>query len=125
MTGWDIAQALVYLGEAAVAAGDLVDARRIFLDALREATEAQTALLSVDALIGLAHVQAVTGQIPRAVEISRCVLSHSASAQPTKDRAEQLLAQLEPRLAPQQVEAARAWAQAASLETLVAELLDA
>jgi len=124
VTGWAIAQALIYLGEAAAAAGNLPDARRIFLDALHEAMEAQTALLSVDALIGLAHVQAMTGVTQQAVELSNYVLSHSASAQQTKDRAAQLLVQLEPQLAPQQVEAARAWAQAASLETLVAELLN-
>ncbi|HSR30446.1 MAG TPA: tetratricopeptide repeat protein [Anaerolineae bacterium] len=124
VAGWAIAQALIFLGEATAAAGDLLDARRIFLDALCEATEAQTALLCMDALIGLAHVQAVTGETQQAVELSTYVLSHSASAQQTKDRAAQLLAQLEPQLAPQQVEAARDWAQAASLKTLVAELLD-
>jgi predicted ATPase/DNA-binding XRE family transcriptional regulator len=124
VTGWDIAQTLIYLGEATAAAGNLIDARRIFLDALREATEAQTALLSMDALIGLAHVQAMAGETQRALERSIYALSHSAATQQTKDRAKHLVVQLEPQLAPQQVEAARAWAQAASLETLVAELLD-
>jgi predicted ATPase/DNA-binding XRE family transcriptional regulator len=124
VTGWAIAQGLIYLGEATAAAGNLVDARRIFLEALHGATEAQTALLCMDALIGLAHVQAVTGESQQAVALSSYVLSHSASTHQAKDRAMQLAVQLESQLTLQQAEAARAWTQDKSLETLVAELLD-
>jgi TolA-binding protein len=125
VTGWAIAQALIYLGEATAAAGDSPDARRIFLEALHEATEAQTALLCMDALIGLAGVQAVTGESQQAVALSSYVLSHSASTHQAKDRATKLAVQLESQLAPQQTEAARAWAQAKSLETLTVEVLEA
>jgi predicted ATPase/transcriptional regulator with XRE-family HTH domain len=124
VTGWDIALSLIYLGEATTAAGDWLEARRIFIDALHEAAEAQTALLCVDALLGLAHVQAVTGETQQAVVLSSYVLSHLASTQQTKDRAAQLLAQLESQLTPQEIQAAQVGAQAASLETLVAELLN-
>jgi tetratricopeptide (TPR) repeat protein len=122
--GWDIVLALIYLGEASAAAGDSLQARRFFLNALHGAVEAQTTLLAMDALTGLAYVQASTGQAEQALQLSVYVLCHSASTQQAKDRVLRLRLQLEPQLTPEQVETAQVWAQAKSLETLVAEILD-
>jgi predicted ATPase len=121
VTGWDIVLSLVYLGEAAVAAGDMSEARRIFLDALRQAMEAQTTPLALDALTGLAHVLAWAGETERAWEFSTCVLDHSASTQDAKDRAEQLRQQLESQWTQQQIEAV--WAQAKTFEAVMEEIL--
>jgi predicted ATPase/transcriptional regulator with XRE-family HTH domain len=123
VTGWDIVQSLVYLGEATAAAGDSSEARRIFLEALHLAMEAQVTLLALDALMGLAQQQARAGEAQQALELSMCVLSHSASTQEAKDRAQLLGTQLESQLTPQQIEVAQASARAKSFDLLVAELL--
>jgi hypothetical protein len=123
ITGWDVVQSLVYLGEATAAAGELLEARRIFVDTLRGAMEAQTAPLAMDALTGLAKLQARAGQAEQALEFSAHVLCHPASTQQAKDSAAQVGQQLKSQLTPQQAEAAQARAQAKSLENLMAELL--
>jgi tetratricopeptide (TPR) repeat protein len=125
VTGWDIVQSLVYLGEAVAAAGNWPAARRTFLDALHLAQQAQATSLAMDALVGLAELAAQAGQAGQAVELSMRVSGHPASTQAAKDRAEHLRAQLESQLAPQQTEAVQARAQIQSLDALVAELLAA
>jgi predicted ATPase len=125
VTGWDIVQSLVYLGEATAAAGDSSEARQIYLDAFYLALEAQATSLALDALVGLAHLQARAGEAQQALELSMCVVSHSASTQEAKDRAQQLRTQLESQLTPQQVEAVQERAQAKTFDVLVTELLNA
>ncbi len=107
-TRWDIVRSLVYLGEATTAAGDPFEARRIFLQALQMALEVQAIPLALDALVGLAYLATQAGQAEQAVELSICVLCHPASTQEAKDRAEQLIAELETQLTPEQIEAAKA-----------------
>jgi tetratricopeptide (TPR) repeat protein len=125
VTGWDIVQSLVYLGEATTAAGDSSEAKRVYLDALQMAVEAQATSLALDALTGLAHLQALAGQAEQALELIMRVLRHSASTQEAKDRAEKLREQLETQLAPQQIETVQAQAEAKSFDALVAEIVEA
>jgi len=122
---WDIVQSLIYLGEAAAAAGDTSEAKRFFLESLPLAMKTRAAPLALDALIGLAYVQAQTGKAEQALEFSICVLHHTASTQEAKDRAEQLRVQLESQLTPQQIEAIQTQAQAKTFDALVAEFLTA
>jgi cytochrome c553 len=124
VTGWDIVLSLVYLGEIKAAAGDLLEARRIFLEALPLALEVQAIPLALDALMGLAYLAARTGQAEQALELSICVSCHPASTQEAKDRAEQLGVELEPQMTAQQLEIAQARAQTKSLEATVRELLN-
>ncbi len=124
VTGWDIVQSLVYLGEATATAGDSSEAWRIYLDALQMAMEVQVISLALDALTGLAGLQARTGQAEQALALSMCVLSHSASTQEAKDRAQQLRVQLESQLTPQQVAAVQERVQAITFDALVTELLN-
>ncbi len=124
-TGWDIVQSLVYLGEAAAAADDPSEAGRNYLDALQLALEVQVISLALDALTGLAQLQARAGRAEQALALSICVLSHSASTQESKDRARQLRSQLESQLTPRQVEAVQARAEVKSFDALVAEFLTA
>jgi predicted ATPase/DNA-binding XRE family transcriptional regulator/uncharacterized protein HemY len=119
--GWDIAKTLIYLGEVALAAGDPCEAQKKFRAALREATNAQSVPLSLDALIGLARLQAQAGEVKQALVISACVVAHTASTQQTKVRAECLQRELESRMSSQQIEAA----QAKSFETIVKEVWQA
>jgi tetratricopeptide (TPR) repeat protein len=124
VTGWDIIQSLVYLGEATAAGGDLSEARRIYLDALRQAIAAGATSLALDVLVGLADLGAQAGEAEGALGLSICVVGHSASTQETKDRAGQLRAQLESQLAPGQVEAVQARAQARPFDAVVQEILE-
>jgi len=125
VTGWDIVQSLVYLGEATTAAGDWSEAKRVYLVALQMGVEVQATSLALDALTGLAHLQARAGEAEHALELLMRVLSHSASTQEAKDRAGQLRAQLETQLTPEQIKAIQARAQAKSFDTLVAEIVEA
>ena len=96
----------------------------MLLDTIRLRTEAQAVPLVLEALIGLAHLQAQAGDAERALELSMCVLSHTASTQQAKDRAERLRLDLESRLTPQQIETARARQRANAFETIVNGVLD-
>jgi predicted ATPase/DNA-binding XRE family transcriptional regulator len=124
-TRWDWARSLIYLGEATAAAHDTSEAGQIFLDALQLAMELQAIPLALDALMGLAHLQAQTGKAEAALELSICVASHPSSTQEAKDRAEHLRAELRSQLTPQQIEAVLARAQVKSFDVLVTELLNA
>ena len=87
--------------------------------------EAQATSLSLDVLVGLANLQAQSGEAEQAWELLTCVLGHSASSQEAKDRAQHLRAQLEPQLTPSQVAAAQEQAQAKTFDALVTVFLDA
>jgi len=123
-TRWDIAQSLIYLGEIKAVEGDLLEARQIFFEALPMALEVQAIPLALDALVGLAYLQAQAGEVEQALELSICIVSHTASALDTKDRAGQLLMELEAQLTPQQIGVAQASVRAKSFDELVIELLN-
>ena len=87
--------------------------------ALHQAVEVRAIPLVLDALIGLACLQARAGEVEHAMEISICVSDHLAGTRETKDRAGHLRAQLETQLTPQQVERAYASAQDGPFEKVV------
>ncbi len=117
VTGWDIVRSLTCLGQVKAAAGNLAEARRIFLQTLPMGLEIQAIPLALDALVGLAELQAQTGQVDQALEFLTCVLHHPAGIHETRNRAGQLVVQLEARLSPCQLEQA----QAKPLEMIVQE----
>ena len=123
VTGWDIARSLTYLGEARAAAGDWPSAERIFRQALATALESHSPPLALDALVGLADLQARTGQAEQALAVALLVSHHPAGAAETKERANQLCAELERQFTPEQVETARLQGRATSIETLAARTL--
>lgn len=69
------------------------------------ALDFQAIPLALDALVGLAYLAAQAGQSEQAVELSICVSCHPASTQEAKERAEQLIAELEAQLTPEQLKA--------------------
>ncbi len=126
VTRWDIVLSLVYLGEIKAAAGDFLEARRIFLETLPMALKFQAIPLALDVLVGLAYLAAQAGQAEQAVELSMCVLCHPASTQEAKERAEQLIAELEPQLTPEQLEAFQSQeAEVEMFDATVTKLLNA
>jgi predicted ATPase/transcriptional regulator with XRE-family HTH domain len=123
VTGWDIARSLTYLGEARAAAGDWASAECIFRQALDTALEAHSPPLALDALVGLAVLQARAGQAEQALAVALLVSHHPASTAETKERANQLCAELEGRFTPEQVETVRLRQQTTPFETLANSIL--
>ncbi len=115
--------ALVGLGHATCALGEVERSRQCFYEALGLATDAQMTLETLDALVGVAHLSVGEGAPERAVELLAFALHHSVTRQVTKDRAQGLLSELESELPPEVFAAATARGQGRDLEDVVAEIL--
>lgn len=120
-----MARALNHLGDASFALGEDTEAQRCFLEALRTAVAAQALPVALEALAGTAAVRVRAGASEAALELLTQIVGHASSSQETKARAEQLRAELECQLSPEQWEAAQARACAISFETVVQETLSA
>jgi len=94
VVGWDIARTLTYLGNAAFALGELEEARRCYGEAQQWAGEAGAQPAALDALIGLARVEAKTGRLSQALAMARTVLDDGASSQDARELAARLCAEL-------------------------------
>jgi len=94
VVGWDIARTLTYLGNAALALGELEEARRCYGEAQQWAEEAGAQPAALDALAGLAQVEAKTGRLSQAQALARTVLDDNASSQDARDVAARLCAEL-------------------------------
>ena len=120
--GWDIAITLAYHADATLLSGDETEAKKNYLEALRIAHQIHSIPLTLMALAGLAqlesrlHPDIATGWLT-------LILSHPAAIQETKDRARQLLSDLEKRPDIKQIGALRDQMLTQSLEELVGTIL--
>jgi tetratricopeptide (TPR) repeat protein len=121
---WSMARALNNLGNVSLMLDDHAEAWRSFLEALKTATVSQSIPNVLDALMGIATLQVKEGRPQESLELLTHILSHSASSQETKNRAQQLRPKLETQLTPQQIEAVQTRAQVKSIEAVVAEILE-
>jgi predicted ATPase/transcriptional regulator with XRE-family HTH domain len=117
------AQGLAEMGRSVFALGNDAEAGRVWRESLRIATEIHGTPVALEALVGLASLQAKRGDGEHALELLLIVLNHPACFKETKDRAAQLRAELEARLTRPHVDAAHAWLQATTFEAAVAEIL--
>lgn len=117
--GWDIALSLIYLGDAIRASGDLSEAEKIYLRGLRVAKEAQSMPLMLDALIGLAQLNAQIGETERALELMYFILNHPYSTQETKDLASGLILETEVLLTGPQVQEIKSGVSGTSIEEIL------
>ena len=122
--GWDIARSLTYLGDATLLSGDSTGARRIYLDGLQLSLQEKAIPIALDALAGLARLQAQAGRAEQALVLCHCILSHPSGERETKDRVEQLRAEVEPKLSTPQVESARVKAREKAFDGIVQETLE-
>ena len=104
---WSLSRALDALSRLALAQLDLAEAERRAVEACLSAVRGESFPNALEALATLAVIRARQGRISAALEMALYVLSHPASTQAARDRAEELRAGLEPQLTPDQVEAAR------------------
>jgi predicted ATPase/transcriptional regulator with XRE-family HTH domain len=117
------AQGLAEMGRSVFALGNDAEAGCVWRESLRIATEIHGTPVALEALVGLASLQAKRGDGEHALELLLIVLNHPASFQETKDRATQFRIELEAQLTEQQVEAVQARAQAKTFEAAVDEVL--
>jgi tetratricopeptide (TPR) repeat protein len=117
-----VAQGLAEMGRSILALGNDTEARRVWREALRIATEIHGVVVALEALVGLASLRAKKGDREPALELLLIVLNHPACIQDTRARAERLQRELEAQLTSQQVEAVQAQVQAKTFESVVDEL---
>lgn len=84
----------------------------------------ETAPQALEALAGIAHLQARAGQPEQALALIGLVQHHPSSYQESKDRLADLVAELEARLPSEQVKAALVRGQERELWAMTAELRD-
>jgi predicted ATPase/DNA-binding XRE family transcriptional regulator len=119
----DVARVLAEMSRSVFALGNDTEAGRVWRESLRIAVETRGTFVALEALVGLASLQAKRGDVEHAIELLLIILNHPASMQDTKNRAEILRVELESRLTPQQIQAVQAQAQKQSLDQVVNELL--
>lgn len=116
--GWDIARSRAYLGDADRMVGDLIEAKRDYLDALHLAVKVNAIPIGLDALAGLSNLQEQAGEAENALVLCYHILNHPSSEGETKSRMEQLRTALESRLDSKQVTAAKTMAAEKSFEEI-------
>jgi predicted ATPase/transcriptional regulator with XRE-family HTH domain len=119
----ELAGTLNSLGETLRQMGDRASARRCFHEALTIATETQVTPVMLEAVLGFAALRLEEHAPEAALTLVRAVLQHPAGAHKTKDRARQLLAEIEDSLTLMQAASVDSHGMADSFETLVADLL--
>ncbi|MGE5264326.1 MAG: ATP-binding protein, partial [Acidobacteriota bacterium] len=119
-----MAQSLAQMGQSLFALGNDVEAERVWRKSLRIAAEIRGMPAALEALVGLASLRAKRGDAQFALELLLIVLNHPAGLPESKNRAEKLRRELEARLTPQQTRMAETRAQTASLDLVVAQVLE-
>ena len=102
-----LSRALTHQGYNSLALNDWDDAQNAFVQVMRLTRDGGYLPFSLDALVGLATIWAKNSNDERALELVSHVLQHSAATHDAKSRAEQLRAEIEARLTPQQIASAR------------------
>jgi tetratricopeptide (TPR) repeat protein len=118
-----IGQGLAQMGRSLFALGNDVEAERIWRESLRIAAEIHGVPVVLEALVGIASLRAKRGETQSAFELLLIVLKHPACDQDTKNRADLLRAELEPRLTPTQIESIQTHAREQTFEVVVEDLL--
>jgi predicted ATPase/transcriptional regulator with XRE-family HTH domain len=121
---WWVARVLADKSRSVFELGNVDEARRIWRDSLRIATENHGTPVALEALAGFASLHAEQGNMEYALELLLVVLNHSASFKETKNRASDLRSDLEAQLSPTQIEAIQARAGEKNFEAVVADLLN-
>lgn len=120
--GWDIAKTKIYIGETCLLAGEPVKASSAFVEALSLARDISSPPLMLDAITGLACLEIQSSPAEAAASL-KLVASHVATTQRTRERACQMLLELEPPLRYEDVNATRERNSDQSLDLIADRLL--
>ncbi len=120
---WDIARTLNHFGVVALALGECQDAKRAYIESLRNSIEANAVPDALNALVGLARASVCEGNREQALELCLQVLQHPAPGKEAYERAEQLRAQLVTELPPAIIDEAAGRMASRTFRAAVDELL--
>jgi predicted ATPase/DNA-binding SARP family transcriptional activator len=123
---WRAGPALIGLGYTACALGDYETASHYLQAALRTAVDIESLWIAVDSLVGFARLQTARDSdeaAEQAVELLAFALHHPSCSQEARDRVTPLLTELEGRLSPAAVEAAKERGQKRELQSVIEESL--
>jgi predicted ATPase len=120
----DVARVLAEMSRSVFGLGNDAEAGRLWREALRIAVETSGTFIALEALVGLARLQAKQGERVRAITFLSFVLQHPATLQDTRDRANDLRRELEAPLSSQQREAVLAQAEQKTFMAVVNEILN-
>jgi predicted ATPase/transcriptional regulator with XRE-family HTH domain len=118
---WFLSYALNLEGKIELSAGELTQAQKSLMEAGKVALKIQALPMLLDAVAGLAMLDAERGQHERALERVVYILQHPSSTQGTRNYAEGLRLRLEAQLTPQQIESIRLRAQSMILDAVLQE----
>jgi len=117
------ARVLADMSRSILALGDEVEAEGGWRESLRIAMETRGIFIALEALVGLADLQAKHSDNEHALEILLIVMNHPVITHATRKRAAQLRAELEIRLTPAQIKSIQAHAGDETFESVVEKLL--
>jgi predicted ATPase len=112
------------LGDVALAVGDVDLARQHYQQALEGALDHPSEEPRLHLLLGPGRLLAQEGDVERAAEVVALARHHPASIKETRDKAGELLDELQLRLSPEAYAAVEARGRARDLEATVRELLE-
>ena len=118
-----IGQSLAQMGRSLFALGNDVEAERIWRESLRIAAEIRGVPVELEALLGMASLQAKRGETQSAFELLLIVLNHPACDQETKNRASALQAELEAQLTSLEIMAIQARTREKLFEAIVEDFI--
>lgn len=120
---WSISRALNLLGNFKLEEDEPTQALRFFLDALEVAHKAHSYANALDALTGIAAMQAIHQDDVLAFELTLHILQNPNSTHQAQKASHRLLEELEARLTPQQIDLAQTRAGKESFDDVVAQIL--
>jgi predicted ATPase/DNA-binding SARP family transcriptional activator len=119
---WRAGPALIGLGYTTCALGEFEASGRYLRAALQTGMEIESLWIATDSLVGLARLLTVSdpgeAAAEQAIELLGFALDHPSTSQEARDRATVFWAELEGRLSPAAVEAAKARGQARGLQVI-------
>jgi predicted ATPase/transcriptional regulator with XRE-family HTH domain/Tfp pilus assembly protein PilF len=121
---WGLALSLVQAGEILMSAGQYAEARQYYLEAIQKSAEARVMPVRLDALLGFASLLAAHGSYENAYRVALLVLRQMGISQETRDRAEDLRADIAKNLTPAAVENAQASVADTAFESAIKEILE-
>jgi tetratricopeptide (TPR) repeat protein len=118
-----LALVLCHQGYNALVLGEKAKAQNAFVEALGFARQGGDVPFVLDALLGLATIEARNSSDESALELATYIAQHPAAAHDVKARAENLCAEIKSRLTPQQIETTCARTQATNLDQVASQIL--
>ncbi len=120
---WEVARVLSEMARSTFALGDDSEAERLWYDSLRLSLETEGIPTTLEAIVGIARIRSKCGEYQTALRLLLFSSSQSATVPRTKMEVEQLAAAVQEHLNTDEITSAHVYAETATLEIVVNELL--